>query len=949
MEKSQFNASKKNPTKTSSKTTESKIPRPNEEKLEDFEVVREKFKTWSKNYVEGLYFSEKEKTASPFEDPAEEKMTELLPETEGLITKEKAELTQIFFDELIDFSNRIIFQDGFTEEKRKNFFGRLYEIFFNRSPNLLENFNGNFAKKILISSRINETYGLRGIPDNTGEIAYDLSYCSEDTVSDLLNEIKKMSTSETLSVLKQLSQSARRALGDGTWAHLAFERIVFILKSLHKTTQFPIISFACEFELSKIATYASEEMEDLPRENEMGDDFGKKIQQSLAVETTEFFLNNRTHPQLEEVGFSNVSSDYGIILNKGSLTPFALIERTEDSTKEISVPRLDNDQLSRLAQITREISKGQTGEQVYYDMADILYYFAEQGVGPREIFPSVPEEILAKCIGLRKEAGVLQKESDNLKSSTMKEIEKENLEKSHALFSFAEKNFNRIFVGKFENYGKKYLENKEKKYEDGMWQMIENVGVVARARKKYPKIESKLTPEELKISEEMEEKMEELRNFHSQNWNSMWTRIEDKSAEIDSSMAEKIKELGSTSRELKREELVSYTKKVIEENNETKKTHKLISYDGLTVQKQFNPLGNEDFSHLVKFLHSPEVRLYINKRLGIKIESLSLREQIHLLRFLAESNNETYTRIEKILHKNKTDSQNILRSFLSLSGNTEMGNIILDMCEKLPSKAIQKIFKKYNEIVDLTNEVETFVYKAFNDTTSESVLSAKESLFRRAKDLLASYKDQIDSGKKIDAEKVSSELENIKSEILLFASSFKSATKNGEIVFDKIPGIETSTVDPTAIRDEDKKEMERIFVANRPKYSSELLKHTLEEFKSALDSHDKEFHLLKFDGKIISFLRFDKLPDGNLYAGSLNVRPEARGSSIGSVILHQILDEKALQHDVEAVVYSKNPMLKHYTADFGFEIVEELPNFENTGELYYKIIRRKNQPGLKAA
>ena len=60
-------------------------------------------------------------------------------------------------------------------------------------------------------------------------------------------------------------------------------------------------------------------------------------------------------------------------------------------------------------------------------------------------------------------------------------------------------------------------------------------------------------------------------------------------------------------------------------------------------------------------------------------------------------------------------------------------------------------------------------------------------------------------------------------------------------------------------------------------------------------------------------------------------------------MLRATLDKKAQERNIEAVVYSKNPMLKHYTSDFGFQVGGEIPDYHGTGELFYKLFRPRQE------
>lgn len=301
---------------------------------------------------------------------------------------------------------------------------------------------------------------------------------------------------------------------------------------------------------------------------------------------------------------------------------------------------------------------------------------------------------------------------------------------------------------------------------------------------------------------------------------------------------------------------------------------------------------------------------------------------------------------EKLKEFVKQYGRNGLRTFLSLDYDSKMADTILKLGEKFP-EAAKIIFEKYNEIIDLSKEVEDFILRTFGNTTTESALKVKESLFRKAKDLLASYKNKINSEKTADLTKVGPELENIKAEVLLFASTFKVLSGKEKVELTDLEGTRFEIKDSSLLTDTEKQTMTRIFIENRPGYSPELLEKTLGEFTEVLKTSGHEFHVLRFNDDIIAFCRFDKLPNGNLYAGSLNVRTEIRGSAIGSAMIHATLDKKTEENTVEAVVYEKNPMLNKYLTEFGFERVEGESgidrNYKGTGQTFLRIIRKKTK------
>jgi len=328
---------------------------------------------------------------------------------------------------------------------------------------------------------------------------------------------------------------------------------------------------------------------------------------------------------------------------------------------------------------------------------------------------------------------------------------------------------------------------------------------------------------------------------------------------------------------------------------------------------------------------------------GVRFNNLSFPEQGWFLWYAQNASEEDKKRAMAFIKKYREPG---FKTFLALEHKQEIGSEILSIGENLNREAAEAIFSKYLSIVDQTERVRNYLRenfgkdKNYNEETVDKII---ENLLRKGKDLLVHFANQTETakreGQKISSREILQQLEKVKTEILLFASTFKAVSAEQPVDFRDIAGTEIKTADSSTLTAEEKKEMERIFVENRPAYSKKLLATTLREFKEALDTPGKKFYSLTHDGELVAFMRFDELPNGNLYAGSLNVRPEARGSAIGSAMLKASLDREAQTRTIEAVVYEKNPMLKHYLKDFDFQIVDEIPDYEGTGQKFFKLER----------
>lgn len=329
---------------------------------------------------------------------------------------------------------------------------------------------------------------------------------------------------------------------------------------------------------------------------------------------------------------------------------------------------------------------------------------------------------------------------------------------------------------------------------------------------------------------------------------------------------------------------------------------------------------------------------------GVRFNDLSFTEQAQFMKFYQGSNDETKARVVNFCQK---FGLNGFRVFLSVDYGAEMGNAVLRIGDTYKPEVANKIFAKYGEIVSASEDMEASVRSLLSpntDLNEQNLIVIKDKLLRKAKDLLVSFSSAEKTTNTVAQNRqIAEKLHHIKTEILLFASTFKALSEREQIDLAELANTHLEIKDSANLSEDEKRDMDRIFADNRKGYSPTLFKETREEFQSALQAQGKEFQVLRVEGTIIAFIRFDQLPSGNLYAGSLNVRPEVKGSAIGSAMLRATLNKKAQEHNIEAVVYSKNPMLKHYTSDFGFQIAGEIPDYNGTGELFYRLFRPKQE------
>lgn len=211
----------------------------------------------------------------------------------------------------------------------------------------------------------------------------------------------------------------------------------------------------------------------------------------------------------------------------------------------------------------------------------------------------------------------------------------------------------------------------------------------------------------------------------------------------------------------------------------------------------------------------------------------------------------------------------------------------------------------------------------------------------------AAIKDSLEAPTKQQAlEKITQQ----GNELVLFSKIFKDAFKGTkEMNFDQIRGVTIEVEKGGEINAEAKDQMLAIFEANWQGQKPELLPALRQGFiKKLEEAQDTQFHILKKDGRVVAFLRFDERPDlepGALYGGSLNVDPALRGSAIGEAMMKAVIDETAKEHTIYADVFPDLIVGTKYVEELGCVItgVEEVTLGENGKTVKRLLLRRNDQ------
>jgi N-acetylglutamate synthase-like GNAT family acetyltransferase len=366
----------------------------------------------------------------------------------------------------------------------------------------------------------------------------------------------------------------------------------------------------------------------------------------------------------------------------------------------------------------------------------------------------------------------------------------------------------------------------------------------------------------------------------------------------------------------------------------------VLEYSDLTLNKNKQDTGGTEM-FLFRELNTKYHREKLKKETGIDIHNLSLVEQKNLIDYLKFVNKNS---LEKVIDFNKKYDKNGFRTFLSIEqGGREMGDKILTLGEKLPEEIAKKVFKKYGEIVDTAElagqTLEKLLPKEIFEASRSQLKEIKESLLIRAKNLLVSYYEKRENH---DDKRLLEDLERFKSDILLYADTYKGLINEGiDINIEDFKDTQIiSLIDEE--RETEADELWRVTRTNREKFITDpvIMEKREKRFRETLQDKNIDFQTLKHKGEIMASCSVEKDIDGNYLVESLNVESEIKGSKIGSAFFPAVVKKYLSKgHDVYGYVNSGNKGTLPYYERIGFKVKE----VKKDGEIFYEIRIKPNQ------
>lgn len=261
------------------------------------------------------------------------------------------------------------------------------------------------------------------------------------------------------------------------------------------------------------------------------------------------------------------------------------------------------------------------------------------------------------------------------------------------------------------------------------------------------------------------------------------------------------------------------------------------------------------------------------------------------------SENDIYEKIHEIFGSGDYGENDLARQVIS------------NLKELKPKLARIAVFKFYNLLIKLQNLQEAKLLLD-DETLTNIQLGALnnfheyiyEHIYYRANvEIETSDFDLL--GRNINATD-----ENI---LILSALLRLSRKQKTEIDLGKVDGVETDRIKGRDFSETDLLEMKSIYEINygyTPQFANRLYEGFLKDRKNS----NFDFIVLRYRGKILGCLGFEKTGDNKVNFGKFNINPQLRGSSIGGALLRNELEPVAKENIISATCTADDAIARNY-------------------------------------
>jgi len=338
-------------------------------------------------------------------------------------------------------------------------------------------------------------------------------------------------------------------------------------------------------------------------------------------------------------------------------------------------------------------------------------------------------------------------------------------------------------------------------------------------------------------------------------------------------------------------------------------------------------------SVMMECLDDPEVRAIIERNLRIDLNTIPRASQIHLFRFLANYDESTLYFLRTALAKHHEIAPLIARSLIAYAQNEKAAMALLGLAVMLPKEELEITLHGFLRIVDAASSSKDEVVKLKLSPQDEATLlrHVERQTLERANSLLIDWEEMLRAyqgdtrGDTIPFVELARQVEG---DSVVFAAIFKAAVSSHAIDPSKIGEISISYESVDSLSEEERERLATMQGYNGAKlYPAQFSAFLLHGLTDAMRDSRSRFWLLKINGTIEGFVRFEEQGPGRVYFGSLNLSPTVDSFGLGGIFLRETLNFEGDNKVVCGMVAADNPA-RNWFKRLGFKEGEAIENYD---------------------
>ena len=274
-------------------------------------------------------------------------------------------------------------------------------------------------------------------------------------------------------------------------------------------------------------------------------------------------------------------------------------------------------------------------------------------------------------------------------------------------------------------------------------------------------------------------------------------------------------------------------------------------------------------------------REIIETKFGFRLTNLTIKEQLYFLSYLKDTTVEQAETMQRFTSLYGVDG---MRTFLSLErGDETLGDHIVAFGQH--DEVAGTVFTYYGELLNSAERAEVLVKEVSDcegEACTELANQVRENILNRAQ------KDLEKAVRSHDPSEVAAQIEN-----------YVAAAKEYVALLQEVGVGKIESVSPESLTEEERARMQDLLRTN---YNKAYPEPENEDFKTAVagsleksfSNPDTSFRVLRDNGKIVSYNRFDTIRDFTgkevSYFGSFNADPAYSG--VGGVMLEETIKDQ---------------------------------------------------------